>query len=219
MKKLIYVFLFLGWISCGPSRYIVPLEKGEQAVSASLGGAMIEFAGAPIPIPNTSLGYAYGVEENVTAFGNLYTTSMLYGVFQIDGGATWRFFGNDSTAWGSSATGFVNATFDKWEGNFKAWPVLEWNAYRFLGNTQSYCSFGVGSWFELSGKKAHDQQQNEHVLLYPQAGFTLVRNKWNLEFQLRWLAPGRPNLPNAVTYLGFGGQGAAGVYFNFVRRF
>lgn len=47
--------------ACSPTRYVVPLEKGDKEVTAHFGGPMVNFAGAPIPIPLTSIGYGQGL--------------------------------------------------------------------------------------------------------------------------------------------------------------
>ena len=81
-----------GLMSCGPTRYVRPLEQGEMAVSATLGGPFIGFAGAVIPIPFTTVGAGYGITEKITAHANLHPTAMLFGTMQADLGVTYGFF-------------------------------------------------------------------------------------------------------------------------------
>lgn len=220
MRNFFYFFLLIFLLySCATSRYIKPLHKGEQQVSASLGGPLIGYSGVVIPVPNTSLNYGRGVTDNFTAFGSLYTTSLAYGVFQIDLGGTYRFMGNDSARYGLSASAAVNMGLDKWEWKFAAWPMLELNGYYNIGQKGSYVFAGMGSWIEWSRYKAHQIRQTEHFLLFPQAGFHWQKTKWSFEAEWRWFAPGRMNLPNAVDYRGISHQGAMGLFFSFNRRF
>jgi hypothetical protein len=60
------LFIF-GAQSCAPSRIVKPLEKGEQSLTANLGGPLIKFGSAPIPIPLTSVMYARGISNKTTA--------------------------------------------------------------------------------------------------------------------------------------------------------
>ena len=50
---------------------------------------MIGFGGLTIPIPLTTVGAGYGLQDNLTLHGHLHTTSLLYGTLQMDAGATY----------------------------------------------------------------------------------------------------------------------------------
>ncbi|MFN6015144.1 MAG: hypothetical protein ACK47F_10690, partial [Flavobacteriales bacterium] len=74
-------------LSCAPSRFIKPLNHKQHAISASLGGALMNVPGiTTIPMPNTSLGYGYGVMPEMTVYGNWYTTAAIFGDIQLDAG-------------------------------------------------------------------------------------------------------------------------------------
>lgn len=78
---------------CSVSRGIAPLEPGQGAVTASFGGPFVEFGGAPIPLPVTSVGYMHGVGHGVTVHGALYPTQLaLFGVAGLDLGASYEVF-------------------------------------------------------------------------------------------------------------------------------
>ena len=75
------VLCFLLFAACAPSRYIKPLEVGQHAVQVNFGGPVAKIPGiGAIPMPLTSVGYGYGLKNNLTLFGNLHTTSFLFGV-------------------------------------------------------------------------------------------------------------------------------------------
>lgn len=219
MKNLILILVVIFIASCAPSRFVKPLQKGEQALGCSLGGAMIHYGGASIPIPNTSFFYGKGITDQLTVHGSVYGTSLAYGVIQLDGGAVYRFVGSDSSQWGMSANMSFNLAIDRYDWKAKLWPNLEWNSYYHLGKRGDFIYGGLGYWFELSGMRAHDQKQDKQVMLYPQLGYSFKKKNWSLETELRWLAPGRMNLPNAVSYVGIQEHGAVGLYFQFIRRF
>ena len=90
---IIIISLILMTFSCTPSRVIRPLAAKEIQVGASLGGPIINFAGAKIPVPFTSLYAAYGLDSSRSIFGGVHTTAAAAGVAQIDIGLTqslWR---------------------------------------------------------------------------------------------------------------------------------
>ena len=88
---LIYAGFFL--TSCAPSNFVVPLEKGEHVITASLGGPLVNVPGiATIPLPFTTLGYGYGLSEKSTISGALYPTAAIYGDFQINAGFSHQFW-------------------------------------------------------------------------------------------------------------------------------
>jgi hypothetical protein len=70
IKFLFIILLAYFFQNCAPSRFVKPLAKKQQAASFSFGGPIIKFAGAPIPIPFTTLAYGYGLTNKITGFGN-----------------------------------------------------------------------------------------------------------------------------------------------------
>ena len=224
MKNIIYKATLLVAISqffysCMPSRIVRPLDKGQKAIGAHLGGPMIGFSGTTIPMPFTSIMYAQGVSDKTTVFGSLHTTSLLFGVIQTDMGACYNVVYSDSLKLGLSVTPAINLAYDKWEGNFKAWPQLDVNVYWDIKPKKSFLYVGVDNWFELSSKKAHNQAQTNRWIVNPQIGFTYVRKKWNYNIEGKWLTPYLNNEPGVVDYKGIGGKGAVGVYISFTRKF
>ncbi|MBL4594071.1 MAG: hypothetical protein JKX68_09685, partial [Flavobacteriales bacterium] len=134
MKKLIYnslgiIVLSQVFLSCMPSRIVRPLDKGQKAVGAHLGGPLIGFTGTTIPMPFTSIMYAQGITEKTTVFGSIHITSLLFGVIQTDIGACHNLYYNDSSRIGLSVTPAINMAYDKWEGKFKLWPQVDVNMY------------------------------------------------------------------------------------------
>ena len=223
MKKSIYILtgiiLASQLFSCMPSRIVRPLEKGQRAIGAHLGGPLIGFGGTTIPIPFTSLMYAQGVTEKTTAFASIHTTSLLFGVIQTDIGAVYNLYYNDSSRIGFSVALAVNMAYDTWESNFKIWPQLDVNMYWNIRPKKSFVYLGVDNWFELSGKKEHGQKQTNRWIINPQIGYTNVRKKWNHNIEFKYLVPYLNNEPGVVDYKGISGKGALGVYISFTRKF
>ncbi len=218
--KIVYSILVVFMIfSCTPSRIVRPLEKGNKLITAHLGGPLIGFAETTIPIPFTSVMYAQGVSDKLTAFGSLHTTSLFFGVFQTDIGVCYKMYYNDKWKLGISAAPSLNIAFDKWESNLKIWPLLDVNAYWEITQKKSFFYAGVNNWFELANNKAHEQVQVNNWFINPQLGFNYVRKKWNYNIETKYLAPSIKNEPNVVDYRGINGYGALGIYLGFTRTF
>src|SRR5690349_10602934 len=87
---ILLFFLILHLISCAPSRFVKPLNKGEQAINLAAGGPVIGYNDIPIPVPLVSTTYSYGIDSGLTAFGTLNITSALYGNAQVEAGVVKR---------------------------------------------------------------------------------------------------------------------------------
>jgi len=219
--KILFPILFVLIIqSCAPSRYLKPLAKKQSAVSFSFGGPLIKFSGAPIPIPFTTLGYGYGAANNVTVYGNLHTTSMLFGNAQADFGATFNLYKKENKFGITASPAFQMAYNVRNRTGIRVWPSADVNAYFHLKNEKpSYVYAGLNSWFEFSKLKAHEQPQEKQIIPNIQAGYVVVKTKWQHQFELRYLGIGIPNLPGVVDYIGVSGKGTLGIYYSLVRKF
>lgn len=213
----IIALLFL-W-NCAPSRYVKPLAKNQSAASFSFGGPLIQFSGAPIPIPFSTLGYAYGVTTDATTYGNLHSTSLLFGNLQLDAGATMQLYKKESK-FGLTASPAVQLAYNvRNKTGFRIWPSADINTYFHFRQKPSYLYAGVNSWFELSALKAHQQVQQRKAIPNVQLGYVIVKTKWQHQFECKYLGIGIPNLPGVVDYIGISGKGSLGIYYSLVRKF
>ena len=108
---------------CSPTRIVKPLSKGEQLVGANLGGPLIKFGGAPIPIPYTSAFYAKGINNKTTAFGSVHLTALAFGVFQTDFGICREVYYNEKWQLGASVNPAMHIAIDRWEWKTKLWSA------------------------------------------------------------------------------------------------
>lgn len=204
---------------CAPSRFVKPLAKRENALAVNLGGPLIHYGNAVTPLPLTSLLYGRGLSNSTTAFGSIHLTSALFGNFQTDLGICQRVYHHDSIGLGISLNPAVNMVYDKWEGNFRAWPQLDLNVYKEVMRRKGFLYLGLTNWFELSGTRAHGEPQNQHVLINPHAGLTYRPGHWSYSIECKFLQMNRKNIPNVVDYLGIRQHGAVGIYLNVMRTF
>ena len=218
--RFLSTFLFILLLcNCAPSRYVKPLAKDQKAISFTFGGPLIKFSGAPIPIPFTTLGYGYGINNNITVYGNLHTTSLLFGNGQTDLGATFNLYKKENT-FGITASPSLQLAYNiRNKTGFRIWPSADVNAYFHLNKKQSYLYTGINSWFELSVKKAHDETQQRHIVPNIHIGYTIVKTKWQHQFEFKYLGLGINNLPGVVDYIGVSGKGTFGLYYSLIRKF
>ena len=219
MKFWFSIITLLFFWNCAPSRYVKPLAKNQSAASFSFGGPLIKFSGAPIPIPFSTLGYAYGVTTNATVYGNLHSTSLLFGNLQLDAGATLQLFKKENK-FGLTASPALQLAYNvRNKTGFRIWPSADVNTYFHFNQKPSYLYAGINSWFELSGLKAHDEIQQRRVLPNIQLGYVIVKTKWQHQFECKYLGIGIPNLPGVVDYIGISGKGSLGIYYSLIRKF
>ena len=225
MKKQIEVtsiFLFailFFFSSCSTTRYVVPIKKGEQRITANLGGPLIHYSGIIIPVPLTALGYAYGVNDHLTAFGNFHTTALAFGVFELDAGVLQNVIQQKKWQPGISVNGVANLMLDKWKTEFRFYPEVDVNAYWHYRNKQSFAYAGISNWIELQNTGANDRKQTTHLLPSFYAGHTFSRTKMDYSLEAKWIAPFSSNKNIVVDYVGAGSLGTLGIYFSLSKKF
>lgn len=216
---VIIVLVVFMLTKCAPSRYVKPLKKNEQVVSFTLGGPIIQFAGAPIPIPFTTLGYAYGLNDKVSIYSHLNTTSLLFGNLQFDAGTTIGLYEKEKIFGFSMAPALQLVTSLKAQNSFRIFPNCDLNFYYHPKQKESYLYSGLNTWFDLSSEKAHHEPQKTHIIPNLHLGYVIIFNKWNHQFQLAYLGIGIANLPNVVTYIGIKNKGSFGFHYGLTRKF
>ena len=219
MLKFFLLLLVIFVTGCAPTRFVKPLDKEQKVINASFGGPLIGFAGMTIPVPLTSLTGGYGLKEDLTIFGSLHTTALLFGVIQTEFGVVKSFLTPDKFKPGLTVTPVINLAIDKWKGNFKLWPQLDINAYWNYKDKDNYFYLGSSNWFELAGKKAHEEKQTTLWIGNFHAGHTFVRGKMDYNLEFKYLAPFFSNQDVVVDYKSFGNNGAIGVYMSVTKKF
>ena len=236
MKKLIFLCCVAGFIvSCGPSRFVDPLRRGEHAISASVGGPIANVPGvATIPLPFSSLTYGNGLTGNTTIFGSWFSTAAVFGTIQFEAGVTHRLWKDENNTKGISITPAFNFATDIFEWNTKIWPQLDANYYwkynwrqqtqddllNYGSKTPNLLYAGVGTWYELAGTRAHDEPQNTRVIPMIQLGHDLNWKSWTFKTELKFIAPFTSNENVVIDYKSvLGNFGTTGFYFGFTKRF
>lgn len=214
---ILLLALFLG--CCAPSRFVKPLPKGKQALALSFGGPAILFSGAPVPVPFTTLCYAKGLSDRISGFGALHLTSSLFGNLQGDAGAVFKLFERKSGL-GMSCTPALQAAWSVGQSaSFRLWPSLDLNVYYQVPGKASYVYGGLNTWIEFAKYKAHAEPQSRHLIPNFQMGYVWSKSSWQHQIEFKYLGMGIPNLPGVVDYIGIGGKGSIGIYYQVIKTF
>lgn len=215
MYKYLIPLLILTMSACAPSRFVQPLAAGEQAIGFNLGGSLIDYNGTTIPVPLTAITYGNGLKEQLTVFGSLHTTALLFNNLQLEGGAVaqWK----EQEGWKPAISTAITFNFitELSEGNAKLWPQIDGNAFWNFKDKKYTTYLGYSLW--IDNKIMAD---NGLGLFNPHLGYTYRKGSWDLNAELKFLAPGFDNSKVFIPYQSITGtQGATGIYFNVSKRF
>lgn len=218
-KKSAAFLLLLLCTACAPVRYVKPLQKKQSAAAVSLGGPLITYGKATIPVPFVTAAYGYGIDSALTAFASFNITSALYGNFQAELGATRQFAAQRRYLPALSGTLLINGICRN-AGAAKLYPELDANAFWEYGKRKNYFYIGLGNWFELSQKRTLGETQPNHWIPVPLLGHSFTGKKWNLCLEAKFIAPNLSDKNIVVDYqTPFGDRGALGVYIGYTRKF
>ncbi|MEN9742240.1 MAG: hypothetical protein RLZZ65_45 [Bacteroidota bacterium] len=235
MQKWIFYAVAVWFVSsCAPARFVEPLQKGEQVLTAHFGGPIAKVPGiGNIPIPFTSIGYGRGLSNQTTVMGAIHTTSLAFGVGQFELGASQKLWNNDRMG----VSGQFNANFllDFYTGANRLWPQIDANYYFKYGRDwkpvkldrmcahqeRNYNFFyaGVSNWFDFY--KVESQGRPNEQLWIPnlQIGHQWIRPHWTYQAEMKILAPLESNENIVVPYPSLlQNQGALGLYFGITYR-
>jgi hypothetical protein len=223
MKKFFHLILyFLGIISlqnCAPVSLVKPLEKKKIAASASLGGPVIKFSGLIIPIPLSSAGVSYGLSDKTTLTSNVGITSLAFGVGQLDLGFLQLILNSENNYnVGLSGFGKAHLFMDRWKGDFRLYPEFGLNVFKEFGQGKHLLYSGGSGWFETRFPEPERNAKNIWIPMI-HIGYQRVKAKWNLTYELKWIAPQENNQNIVVDYIGPSKNGSLGFYFGLTRKF
>lgn len=205
--------------ACSPVTMVRPIEAKHWVAQASFGGPVVGFSGAAIPVPFTSVGAAYGLNEVSTVSARWHTTSALFGVAHVDIGYLRQWRAQHGLIPGLSIMGQGSFMLDKWERNFSFYPELDLNAWWNLRNKPHYVYTGLTNWYELRATGTGDRRQSPRYIPAWNLGFALEKSKWTTRFELKYLAPFSSHESLTVDYIAPGTKGAIGFYVGLTRKF
>lgn len=204
--------------SCNVTRVVKPLEKGEHQLTGSVGGPAIVFSGAPMPIPLSSVGYAYGLDTGLTVAGGLHTTALLFGNAELDATLGIQMYQSEKDRFGLVASPGVHLFYGFRGGDFRAYPQMEGITWWQYSEAKRHLLYGgIGTWVELEREKAHGQVQDHELMPYVTLGHQFRMNKWNVQLEARYIGFTYSNKDLVVDYLGPFSVGTSGIYVGVSR--
>lgn len=205
--------------ACAPARFVKPLAARQQAVNVSLGGPLISYGSAVIPLPFLTATYGRGFTSTLTGFGSVNITSALYGNAQVELGLTKQVLAPHGGVPGVSVSPAATLLYRNPDA-CRLYPTLDAYAFWDYRQHRSYVYLGLSNWFELRGTRAFDRPQDHHWLLVPLLGTTLGGERWSYTLETKVIAPNIANDYNTAEYrTPFGTHGALGVYLGVTRKF
>lgn len=222
LKTYVNCVLFIAGLfisSCAPQRFVKPLEKDQQAVNASFGGVFFDYNRTTIPMPFLTLAYGYGLNETTTGFGAVNVTSALYGNFQFELGLTKQFVKQKEFQPAISITPVANIIYRNSDAR-KLYPQLALSTYWEYGKHKDLIYLSLDNWFELSGKKANGEPQENHILFMPSLGHSFQRKNHCFSTEFRIVAPNLSNEGLVIDYkTPLNTHGACALFFAYTLKF
>lgn len=229
MQSLLFLVSGLVFLwSCAPARFVEPLQKGQQVLTGHFGGPIAKVPGiGAIPIPFTSIGYGRGLSNQTTIMGALQTTSLAFGVGQVELGVSQRLWNNDRM--GLSGQLNTNILIDFYTGANRIWPQLDANYYFKYGRqwrpeqlelskvyhrNYNFVYAGISNWFDFYRVESQGRPNEQLWIPSLQFGHQWIRPKWSYQAELKILAPLESNENIVVSYPSLlQNRGALGLYF------
>jgi len=216
IKVSLLVFIFVLY-SCSSIRLIKPIKKGEKLITADIGGPLVIFSGAPIFLPLTSIGGAYGFTDNFSLQTSLHTTSLLFGTFHMESFANTNIKNFDRS--GFSLNYGVYYFWGLRENIFSLYPAFDINYYRHYSNKNNYFYTSFSSLIELRNTKAFNEPIKQQIIPTLSFGHRWLKEKYEFGVELKYLNFIKDNTNIVVEYIAPFNKGSLGLYFSLSKKF
>ncbi len=215
MRHLLYFFI-LFICSCSTTRFVEPLDKGDLAVGINAGGPLLVFSGSSIPLPLSGVYAGYGLKDNLTVYGSLHTTSLIFQTLQLEAGVRSNLYKGEKLIPSVSGGLALNGIVDFRAFNSRIYPELSINPYWNYGRWQTY--IGAQAWLDFYEGGTPNNPNNFFVPSLS-LGQSVDLGKWNLAFEYKRLGFNIDTDFSVVRYITPGNIGAQGLYISAHRLF
>jgi hypothetical protein len=216
MQRIIYFYaILLVFTTCTSTRFVKPLNKGQKAVFGNFGGPLIKFSGMPMPIPFANVGLGYGLHNRMSLYSSIDVTSALFGVWHHEIGMSAQVYKFKNELAMSVQPGLhVFQNLQTWNA-FKMYPVMDFTIYKELLQKHLLWYCNGRFWFN-----AYQNIENQNAITSGiHIGIQKYTIRWGHQFELGITAPGIPNTPNIVDFIGIQKKGALVVHYALIRFF
>ncbi len=194
--------ILLAAARCGTVTAVTPLDRGESALSASVGGPVANVSGMNIPLPYAVARYRYGLTDQAGIYAGVHLLAAGLGVAGFDAGFSYHFLPQQGLIPTVGAIAGITALIKPDDGE-AMFPQLDLVAsYRLNDHFTTY--FGSQSMYQL--------QSTPNVVLAPFVGTGWhISDPFSLNLEAKWFAPTEKTEPRIVDYsLPIGNHGAVG---------
>jgi hypothetical protein len=214
---LVFTFV-LAILSCSPVRCVRSLEKGQSAVSLSLGGPITQVGKIYLPLPMLCMGYNYGLFETADIQGGINFTDLVFGIANVEAGANWRPLFPENFRPGFIVSPRLMAMTDFKPGASRLYPEIGLTALWKI-RQQIYCYVGWDNWIELNDSRDDGAKQHHHVLVAPYIGTDFGNDCWRFQAEVKLYTPNLGNKGRPAKNIGVGDKGIFGVFLGASRYF
>ncbi len=203
--------------SCSSVKTVAPMKKGEKKATVDLGGPLIKFSGIPIFIPLSSIGFGYGITDNLSFYTSLHTTSLLYRTLQVETSANFSLakFSRSGLTMNLGSYTFMGFKEARWS----FYPITDFNFYLHYSSKEHYLYYTFTSMFELHARKAFDKPVEHKFIPNLTIGHRWVKERYQWGIELKYLYFNKDNRNIVVNYISPSNTGSLGLYFSFAKNF
>ena len=201
--------------ACATTQLARPLGRGNTRVALSLGGPLVAFGGAPVPLPVSVLGIAHGLSDAVDVQADLHPTAAAFGIAGLDLGVAWHPLSAHRSALtlGAALYGFGNGADATVLADL--WVAAGLRPVRWL-----WLGAGLHNGLRLLTSSSELREQMPWAPTpFVQAAFRPGMGRVELEVELRWYALASCGSCAAPDYYSPGGPGALGVLLGLTYSF
>ena len=202
-------------IGCGTLHSARPLDKGEHQVGATLGGPMVQFGGAYIPLPNIVVQGRSGIspvlDRPFDVDYGINLTGFAFGVMGIHGGVNWQLVHQDK------AIPALTLSNRLWVQNNLLDVSKDWSKRTIWAADQIEftLSYKFGKHLLYFGMAEYIDFRQPDLLLSPFIGTDLAASeRLGIQVEVRYFAANQTPPVDTVTWLG-PGSGAVGLVLGF----
>ncbi|MBN8227863.1 hypothetical protein JYK02_10115 [Corallococcus macrosporus] len=194
--------------ACGLPAHVRPVPAGSLALEAGVGGPAVRLEGTPVPLPLSTLGASYGLNDRWDVSAHAHLTPLLLGVAGMDVGTTWLALEQDGArpAVALTGRGYVFSDLD--------------TGALFHGEATAAASWLLRERFltYVSGSALYDVVESD-VLWSLAAGTRVPFGRFALQLELGWYGPDYDASVAGAEWLTPGGHGALGLVLGGSYRF
>ena len=201
------------WLGCGATQPVRVLDEGKTEASLSLGGPIIQFGSAPIPVPYLTIGAMHGCTNDLTLTANAHLLSAALGDIGLDAGAAMRLIKQDGAI--PEVTGKVQLyLFDNiahGPNSPRFFPMISLNGSYLIGESSLFYA-GIDNVFQLS---------KPSYILSPFIGTEFyISRRISGQIETKWMAA-NINTSHGILegYASLGGSGNIGIFLGLIYSF